>query len=226
MKRLGLSEQAPVVPAFQTYYDLLTEKNKVMDLTAISGEKDVCTLHFLDSLALLTVEDMHDCNVIDIGSGAGFPGFPLTIARPSVRLTALDAQRKRVDFLTELARALGRPDIRCIHARAEEAALTELRESFDYALSRAVARLSMLCELCMPFVRPGGAFIAMKSVDTEEEINQAKTAVKTLGGRIETVADYTIPETDVVHRAVVIRKIGPTPKGYPRRFAKIKSNPL
>lgn len=197
-----------------------------MDLTAIEGEENITRLHFLDSLALLTVEDLQDCSVIDIGSGAGFPGLPLTILRPGIRLTVLDAQRKRVDFLRETAAALGREDITLLHGRAEEAALTELRDSFDYAVSRAVARLNMLCELCLPFVRVGGAFLAMKSVDSEAEVSEAKHAISTLGGKLERTADYTIPGTDVTHRVVVIRKVRPTPKGYPRRFAKIKSNPL
>ena len=152
--------------------------------------------------------------------------MPLKIAMPAMRLTMLDALNKRVTFLTELCEKTGvKAD--CIHARAEETALKPgMRDSFDYAVSRAVANLSMLCELCLPYVRPGGAFIAMKSVDTEDEINGAKSAIKALSASIEGVFDYKVPFTDVCHRAVVIRKNSPTPKGLPRRFAKIQKEPL
>lgn len=223
---LGVDLDNSAVENFETYFQLLEETNKVMNLTAISGREDVARLHFLDCMALLKIADFSNASVIDIGSGAGFPGFPIAIADRSVKLTTLDAQQKRIGFLSKTAQAIGREDINCIHARAEEAALTPMRESFDYAVSRAVARLNVLCELCLPFVKIGGAMIAMKSVDTEEEIDQAKPAIKTLGGKIEKVADYPVPGTDIIHRAVVIRKIGKTPKGYPRRFAKIQKSPL
>jgi 16S rRNA (guanine527-N7)-methyltransferase len=223
---MGLSPDPAIVPAFPAYYKLLTEKNKVMNLTAITEETEVARLHFLDCLALLQFCDFRGKTVIDVGSGAGFPGFPLAIWEKSMSLTCLDAQRKRVNFLTEAAEALGLANVTCIHGRAEEAARTALGEHFDYALSRAVARLNVLCELCLPFVRPGGAFVAMKSVDTEEEISEAKPAVKLLGGKIRQVADYTIPGTEVTHRAVIIQKLTPTPKGYPRRFARIQKEPL
>jgi 16S rRNA (guanine527-N7)-methyltransferase len=223
---LGVDLDNSAVENFETYFQLLEETNKVMNLTAISGREDVARLHFLDCMALLKIADFSNASVIDIGSGAGFPGFPIAIADRSVKLTTLDAQQKRIGFLSKTAQAIGREDINCIHARAEEAALTPMRESFDYAVSRAVARLNVLCELCLPFVKIGGAMIAMKSVDTEEEIDQAKPAIKTLGGKIEKVSDYPVPGTDIIHRAVVIRKIGKTPKGYPRRFAKIQKSPL
>ena len=223
---LGIELDENALKSFEIYYQLLEETNKVMNLTAITGEQDVAKLHFLDSIALMKIVDFTDAAVIDIGSGAGFPGFPIAIADHSVKLTTLDAQQKRIGFLTKTAAALGREDITCIHARAEEAALTQLRESFDFAVSRAVARLNILCELCLPFVKTGGAMLAMKSVDSEEEIDQAKNAIKTLGGKIERVVDYPVAGTDIVHRAVVIRKNGKTPKGYPRRFAKIQKTPL
>ncbi|MBQ8974295.1 MAG: 16S rRNA (guanine(527)-N(7))-methyltransferase RsmG [Oscillospiraceae bacterium] len=225
-KAMGLPLDPAVVPAFRAYYTLLEEKSRVMNLTAIHGEQDVARLHFLDCLALMTLYDFTGKTVIDIGSGAGFPGFPIAIAGKSVKLTCLDAQQKRIDFLRQVADAIGRSDIICLHARAEDAALTGLGGSFDIAVSRAVARLNILCELCIPFVKVGGVFIAMKSVDTEEEINEAKHAIKILGGKIERVEDYSIPGTEVTHRAVIIRKMAPTPKGYPRRFAKIQKAPL
>ena len=223
---LGLSIDDTAAEKFETYFDLLVEKNRVMNLTAITDERGVATLHFLDSLA---VYNMLDCGkkIIDIGSGAGFPGLPLKIYDSGIELTMLDALQKRVSFLSETAAALGLSDVECIHARAEEAAAKPpMRDGFDHAVSRAVARLNVLAELCLPFVRQGGSFIALKSVDTENEIAEAESAVKTLGGAIEDVRDYAVPETDVVHRAVIIRKMSPTPKGYPRRFAKIQKSPL
>jgi 16S rRNA (guanine527-N7)-methyltransferase len=231
---LGIDLTSEAAGAFDKYYDYLEDKNSVMDLTAITGKKEVATLHFLDSLAILTLDRSAPGNihfaakaVIDIGSGAGFPGVPMCIAENTIRLTLLDAQQKRVAFLEELREIVGHPDIRCIHARAEETALKpELRDSFDVAVSRAVARLNVLSELCLPFVKPGGVFIAMKSIDSESEIREAENAFKCLGARLEEIADYTIPGTEVMHRAAVIRKIAPTPSGYPRRFAKIQKSPL
>ena len=162
---------------------------------------------------------------LSVGTGAGFPGVPLAIARPSARVTLLDSLGKRVDFLRESCQTLGLDNVECVHGRAEEFA-GERRETFDLAVSRAVAALPVLCELCLPLVKVGGAFWAMKSVDTEEEISASKAAVKMLGGRIQAVSDYTIPTTEVVHRVVCIQKTAPTPKKYPRRFALIKKQPL
>ncbi len=223
---LGLSLDDAAAEKFKKYYDLLTEKNRVMNLTAITGEDEVAALHFLDSLAIYNMLDGGK-KVIDIGSGAGFPGLPLKIYDGGIELTMLDALQKRINFLAEVSDALALSDVTCLHARAEEAAAKPpMRDGFDHAVSRAVARLNVLTELCLPFVRQGGSFIAMKSVGSEEEIDEAKTAIKTLGGKIEAVRDYAVPKTDVVHRAVIIRKLSPTPKGYPRRFAKIQKSPL
>jgi 16S rRNA (guanine527-N7)-methyltransferase len=220
-----LAEDA--VERFNRYFELLEEKNKVMNLTAITGEKDVAELHFLDSLALLSMDAFAGKAVIDIGSGAGFPGVPMKIAEQSIKLTLLDSQQKRVVFLEELSTLLTMPDIRCLHARAEEAALLpEMRDQYDFAVSRAVARLNVLSEICLPFVKPGGAFIAMKGTDSDEEIREAEHACKTLGAKLESVTDYEIPGTNVRHRAVKICKTALTPDGYPRRFAKIEKKPL
>ena len=223
---LGVQLDEQALSDLETYSRMLQETNKVMNLTAITGDENVAKLHFLDSLALLTMTDMSGKSVIDIGSGAGFPGFPIAIADRSVKLTVLDAQQKRVNFLENVAQAINRQDITCLHARAEEAALTSLRESFQCGVSRAVARLNVLCELCLPFIQVGGVLLAMKSVDTEEEIDQAKSAIKTLGGKIQKVIDYNVPQTDVTHRVVLIGKVEKTPKTYPRRFAKIQKSPL
>ena len=222
---MGYPLSAGALSRFQRYFELLEEKNKVMNLTAISGEEDVARLHFLDCLGVLGAEKLAGKRLIDVGTGAGFPGMALKIAEPSLELTLLDSLGKRIDFLKEVCQNLEITDIDFRAARAEEAA-AELREQFDFATSRAVAGLSMLCELCLPFVKVGGAMLAMKGPDCEEEMNGAKNAVKLLGGRFESPVDYRIPGTDIVHRVVVIRKIEKTPAKYPRRFAKIKKEPL
>ena len=220
---LGLEPE--LIEPLETFSRMLLEKNQVMNLTAITDPRDVAVLHLLDSLALTGLAGLEGRTVVDVGTGAGFPGVPLAIARPSARVTLLDSLGKRVDFLRESCRTLGLDNVECVHGRAEEFA-GERRETFDLAVSRAVAALPVLCELCLPLVKVGGAFWAMKSVDTEEEISASRTAVKVLGGRIQAVSDYTIPTTEVVHRVVCIQKTAPTPKKYPRRFALIKKQPL
>ena len=223
---MGLSLPADAPEKLRRFYGLLEERNRVMNLTAIEGEEAAARLHFLDSLALLPLCDFRDADVIDVGTGAGFPGLPIAVAVPSARVTLLDALYKRVDFLREAAQAAGTP-CTCLHARAEEASkLPEMREQFDIAVSRAVARLNVLCELCLPFVRVGGIFIAMKAADSAEETAEAKAAAKTLGGGDILVRRYSIPGTDIERCAVVIPKTSPTPEKFPRRFARIQKSPL
>ena len=222
---LSLSVDERAIPRYRRYYDALAAQNKVMNLTAIDGEADSARLHFLDSAALLTLADFRGKSVIDVGSGAGFPGLALKVAEPDMRLTLLDSLDKRVRFLRGLADELGFEDVDCLHARAEEAP-PELRESFDIACSRAVARLNLLCELCLPFVRTGGLFLAMKGPGAEEETREAARAIRLLGGELERVALYPIPGTETRHSAVMIRKVRETPKNYPRRWAQIKKQPL
>lgn len=202
----------------------LIEKNQVMNLTAITEPEAVARLHFLDCISLLGIQDFRGKSVIDVGCGAGFPGVPLKIAEPTVQLTLLDSLKKRVDWLAQVLPALD-VDACCIAARAEEY-VTAHREQFDFAVSRAVARLNLLAELCLPYVTVGGAFLAMKSVDCDEELSQAARGIGLLGGRVEQIVDYPIPGTGTVHRAVVIRKVKKTPPQYPRRFSKIKQSPL
>ena len=221
----ALSLPTEGIPALLRYWELLAEKNKVMNLTAITDPAEAARLHFLDSAALLALADLRGKTVVDVGTGAGFPGLPLKILEPSIRLTLLDAQRKRVDFLREVCEDLGLEDVECVHGRAEEFA-QERRESFDFAVSRAVAALPVLAELCLPLVKPGGQFLAMKSVDSNEELNSAGRAVNLLGGRLEKPADYSISGTNVPRRLVIMTKITETQKKYPRTFAKIKKNPL
>jgi len=220
---LGLPTDA--IPALERYAQLLVEKNKVMNLTAITEPADIATLHFLDCVALLTLADFKGKTVADIGTGAGFPGMPLRILEPSIHITLLDSLNKRIDFLKEVCDDLGLTDVNCVHGRAEEFA-ADHRESFDIVTSRAVANLQLLSELCLPLVKVGGTFLSMKSVESDEELANAAHAIETLGGAVERTVDYTIPGTDVKHRLIFIRKIRPTGKKYPRAFAKIKKNPL
>ena len=220
---LGLDVSA--TERLEQYAGALLEKNKVMNLTAITEERDVATLHLLDCAALAAKLELKGKKVIDVGTGAGFPGMVLAILTPEAHFTLLDSLGKRVDFLREVCAALGLDNVECIHARAEEFA-AQRREWFDVAASRAVAQLNILCELTLPLVKVGGTFAAMKSVSSDEEIRAARSAVAQLGGQIEGVTDYTVPETDVVHRIVSIRKVQPTPKQFPRAFARIKKAPL
>lgn len=223
LAELGLDE-AKAEP-LEAFARAVLEKNKVMNLTAITDEADFARLHLLDSAALLNVADFRGKRVVDVGTGAGFPGVPLRILRPDVRMTLLDSTGKRIDFLRETCDALGLTDVDCVHERAEEFA-AEHRESFDLATSRAVAALPILCELCLPLIKVGGQFLAMKSARSDEELDSAMDAITTLGGRLADVADYAIPGSDVTHRVIVIDKVDRTPKQYPRQFGQIKKKPL
>ena len=229
LAELGLSERVPDNAAHQLaeYGRLLLEKNQVMNLTAIREEDKVARLHMLDCAALLNMAEFEGKTLIDVGTGAGFPGLPLKILCPSLSVTLLDSLGKRVTWLGEVAQQLGLQDITPIHARAEEQALVKgFRDGFDFATARAVADLRLLCELCLPYVKVGGAFLAMKSVDSGAELDNAAHCIKLLGGRVEACRDYTVPGTDIVHRVLIIRKVAPTLKGYPRKWAKIQKEPL
>lgn len=203
----------------------LLETNKVMNLTAITEPEDVARLHLLDCAALLNITDFRGKRVVDVGTGAGFPGMPLRILEPDFDLTLLDSLGKRIAFLQRVCDEMGLQRVTCIHARAEEFAAKH-REQYDIATSRAVAALNVLCELTLPLVKVGGRFLAMKAVDSDDEIRTAKSAVAQLGGKVEDIRDYTIPGTDITHRVVVIGKVKPTPAAFPRAFAKIKKAPL
>ena len=222
---LSLVPDSQALGRYRIYYEYLEEMNQVMNLTAISGEEDVARLHFLDCAALLGLADFTGKRVIDVGTGAGFPGLALKIACPAMELTLLDSLDKRINFLKNTCQKLGFDDVTCIHSRAEEIP-DGFRQGFDFALSRAVARLNLLCELCLPYVKKGGAFIAMKGSDLEEELAEARRCIRTLGGQVEQKIDYTIPGTDVTHCALIIRKVADTPAKYPRRWAQIKKSPL
>ena len=226
LAELGLDETK--AEPLEAFAELVLEKNRVMNLTAITDEADFARLHLLDSAALLNLAGLAAFDgkrVVDVGTGAGFPGVPLRILCPGVRMTLLDATRKRVDFLREACAALELDGLTCVHARAEEFAAEE-RETFDLAVSRAVAALSVLCELCLPLVRVGGQFLAMKSAQSDAEIESAAHAIETLGGKLSRIADYTVPGSDVTHRLIVIDKIEQTPGKYPRAFSQMKKRPL
>lgn len=229
LAQMGLADRVPHNAAGQLaeYGHLLLEKNQVMNLTAIREEDKVARLHMLDCAALLNCADFSGKTLIDVGTGAGFPGLPLKILCPSLSVTLLDSLGKRVNWLGEVSGQLGLEGVTALHARAEEQGLVKgFRDSFDFATARAVADLRLLCELCLPFVRPGGAFLAMKSVDCDQELEGAAHCMKLLGGRLEACREYAIPGTDIVHRLVIIRKVSPTLKGYPRKWAKIQKEPL
>ena len=220
---LGLGPE--LIEPLERFSRMLLEKNQVMNLTAITDPRDVAALHLLDSLALTGLAALEGKAVVDVGTGAGFPGIPLAIARPSARVTLLDSLGKRVDFLREVCEALDLPNVTCVHARAEEYAPNH-REQFDLAASRAVAELRTLSELCLPYVKAGGLFLAMKSVDSAAELAAAEKALRLLGGQTESVIDYPLPTADITHRLIAVRKVSPTPPKYPRRFAQIKKQPL
>jgi len=201
---------------------LLVEKNQVMNLTAITEPEAVAQLHFVDSLTVLKAADCKGKAIIDVGCGAGFPGVPVAIAEPTAKVTLLDSLQKRMNWLSEILPGLG-IDAAVVAARAEEYVASH-REQYDIATSRAVARLNILCELCLPYVKVGGKFLALKGAMTREEVDEAKNAITTLGGRVAEIREF--PIADAIHRIVVIEKIRPTPKQYPRKFAKIKQSPL
>ena len=229
LDQMGLTGQVPPEAPGQLaeYGRLLLEQNQVMNLTAIIQPEKVAQLHMLDCAALLPCADFRGKTLIDVGTGAGFPGMPLKILEPSLKVTLLDSLGKRVNWLETVCKVFSLYEITCLHARGEEQAHQEgFRDSFDFAVSRAVASLELLSELCLPYVKVGGKFLAMKSVDSGDEVDKASRAIAKLGGRLLPRVDYEIPGTGVTHRVVVVEKISPTPKGYPRRWARMQKTPL
>ena len=222
---MKLSVSDAQIAQLEDFTARMLETNKVMNLTRITDPKEIAEKHLLDCASLLQAADFSKKSVVDVGCGAGFPGMPLHILCPSCELTLLDSLGKRIRFLQGCIDAMNLSDIEAVHARAEEFAAKH-REQYDFAVSRAVAQLNVLAELSLPLVKQGGAFITMKSKDTDEELERAKKAIRLLGGEIEKIIDYTIPHTEITHRLVVIRKKNHTPKQYPRPFRKISASPL
>lgn len=209
--------------ALAVYGERLLAKNQVMNLTAITDPLEVATLHMLDCAALCTRWDLADKTLVDVGTGAGFPGLVVAILCPGCRVTLLDPLEKRLGFIREVVNELRLSNVTLLHLRGEDAGREgELRESFDFATARAVAELTVLSELCLPLVKVGGSFLAMKSVDSDAEAMEAKPLLGQLGGRLGQSWDYTIPGTEVVHRVWPVAKVSPTPAAFPRRWSKIK----
>ena len=229
LEEYGLTDKIDpwAIQNLDCYCQMLLEKNQVMNLTAIREAEGVARLHMLDCAALLRYCDFREKTLVDVGTGAGFPGMVLKMLAPSLDVTLLDSLNKRLDWLLECCEFLSLQNIRTLHGRAEEYGLKRgERENFDFATARAVADLRVLCELCLPFVKVGGKFLAMKSVGCSQELADAEHATKLLGGRVAQVEDYRVPGTQVTHRLIVIEKQMPTPGGYPRRWAKIQKEPL
>ena len=225
---LGISLTEKQIKQFLRYYELLTEKNKVMNLTAITEFDDVFKKHFTDSLSLVKAFDFSGSfSVLDVGTGAGFPGLTIKIAFPELTVTLLDSLNKRIRFLDEVISSLGLSGVKTIHGRAEDLARSEeLREKFDLCVSRAVANLSTLSEYCLPFVRTGGVFISYKSEKAAEELASADHAITLLGGNIEKKVDFMLPDSNVYRNLVVVRKIKPISDKYPRKAGLPAKEPL
>lgn len=226
-KKMGIELSQNQLEKFDLYKKLLLEWNEKMNLTAITDYEGIAIKHFADSISVLPLIENKNASLIDVGTGAGFPGIPLKIANDGFKVTLLDSLNKRITFLEEVKKELGITNLECIHSRAEDGGRNaDLREKFDYCVSRAVARLSVLSEYCMPFVAVGGYFISLKGPDAAEELTEAQKAISVLGGKVEKVVEITIPESDLKHCAVVIKKIKSTPKVYPRKAGTAAKKPL
>ena len=212
---------------FVEYKKLIQEWNEKINLTAITDDEGVMKKHFIDSIKVFNFEGLRDAqSVIDIGTGAGLPGIPMKIVRPNMKVVLLDSLMKRVNFLNEVIAKLGLDDIKAIHGRAEDYGKAEYRECFDVAVSRAVANMTLLTELCMPFVKVGGYFVAMKGPGADAEIADAKAAIAMLGGKLEQVIEVEIEESDLKHNLVIVKKIKPTPQQFPRKPGVAAKKPL
>lgn len=226
METVGADEKKS--KQFDTYYKMLTEWNEKINLTAITEEKDVALKHFVDCISPITQGKIEKgASVIDVGTGAGFPGLVLKIFEPTLKLTLVDSLNKRVNFLNEVIAELGINDVITIHSRAEELGRNKAhREKYDYCVSRAVANLSTLSELCLPLVKTGGDFISLKGPKATDEVAEAKKAIDVLGGEFKEIINYSIGETDYEHNLVVIKKKSPTPPQYPRNAPKPSKEPI
>lgn len=234
LEKLNIPSNDTAEERLDKYYHMVVEKNKVMNLTAITEEHEFLIKHFADSLSVYSAVPLFKeklssgkCTLIDVGTGAGFPGIPLKIMFPEIKVTLLDSLQKRVNFLNEVIAELGLEGITAIHNRAEDGARDpKLRDGFDLVVSRAVASLPVLSEYCLPYVKPGGLLIAYKSGDIKEELEGASHALKVLGGKLCDSPIFMLPDSDISRSFVVVKKSKPTPKAYPRKAGAIKKEPL
>lgn len=225
---LNLSINEKQVEQFIKYKDLLIEWNKKINLTAITDEKEIVLKHFIDCISLMTVYKIENyINIIDVGTGAGFPSVPIKIMCPNINVTLLDSLNKRIKFLNELIVELELDNISCIHSRAEDSGKDkDFREKYDLCVSRAVANLAVLSEYCLPFVSVGGTFISFKSIDIDNELSGAKVAIEKLGAKVDSVNTVNIPYSDIQHSIIVIKKIRQTPSQYPRKAGMVSKQPI
>ena len=228
LQEIGVTLSEQQIEQFLKYYELLVEWNEFMNLTAITEYDEVMKKHFVDSLSLIkTFDTDREVSVIDVGTGAGFPGLALKIAYPKLKVTLLDSLNKRINFLNEVISQLCLTGVETIHGRAEDFAKpSKLREKYDLCVSRAVANMSTLSEYCLPFVKVGGEFISYKSEKIDEEMSTAKNAISLLGGKLQRNEEFYLPESDIYRNFVVIKKVKETPKKFPRKAGLPSKEPL
>ncbi len=227
-KQLNIPYSSEIENKFIKYRDLLKEWNQKINITSIEDDEEIYVKHFLDSVLLLNSGTLNEKkSIIDVGTGGGFPGYPLKIVNDNYKVTLLDSLRKRIDFLAEVAKDLGLESVELIHGRAEDFGQNKnYREKFDICVSRAVAPLNVLCEYCLPFVKVGGYFAAYKSENISSEISSSENAIKKLGGKVSEIREISLPGTDIVRKIVIIEKYEPTNTKYPRKAGKPSKEPL
>lgn len=226
LKKLNIEITDKQANQFEDYSNLLKEWNNKINLTAITDDDSISIKHFLDCVLPLKYIDVpYNASVADIGTGAGFPGLPIKIMRNDISLCMVDSLNKRINFLNEVTSRLGLDNVQCIHARAEELAKdNKYREKFDFVISRAVANMTVLCEYCLPFIRVGGTFIALKSSEIKEETEEALSMIGNLGGKLKDIITAPLPESDIIRSLVIIEKVRSTPKSFPRSSKRIKQS--
>lgn len=225
---IGINLDNEKIEKFIKYKDLLLDWNKKINLTAITDEREIILKHFVDSLSVACGINFFDgINIIDVGTGAGFPGIPVKVFYENSNITLLDSLNKRIQFLEEVVKKLNLKNVICIHSRAEDAGQSEIyREMYDLCVSRALADLSVLCEYCLPFVKVDGIFVSLKGPDITDELENAKEALNILGGEVVEVKKITIPETEITHSLIIIKKVRHTPTKFPRKSGKIVKSPI